>query len=377
MSIADDAARVQRFWAYREPDPQSIKPAHAALFFELVEMLGAQGLMFSGFDTEPLTDQSVQVERITRPPNSAPKPKLEEMISDIELRLERFAPHAIIISPSVPEIAIARLSRQYPALYYQSGLFWPMHWGTERRGVKIMLRKALRVLRLRRKLRYIRGVISTSENVARQFSVACASTIPNGFDIPQFADPYPVAPRLKARNLVFLSPVTEDNRVFDLVNIVQEMAVEIPEIQLVMAGMKGDAYERLEALVASIPEITLEPKPSHQRFRSLLSEADLCITSLGERSRFGSIDFQFAAALSGVPSLVSSNTPLSDYLRPGCQSYSVSDPDALRQAIRSLVLDDEAYQRLAAQVPTDSGVNFDRTKSFGSEIGRLLLEMVV
>ena len=333
--------------------------------------------MFSGFDTEPMTDQAVRVERISKQPNSAPKAKIVEMMSRIEARLAQFAPHAVIITQSMPELAIAPISRRYPTLYYQSSLLWPLQWGTERRGLKTRLRKLLRIFRMRRKLQYVRGVISTGEDVARQFSVAGPPNIPTGYDIPQFADPYPAAQKHKARRLVFLSPITEDNRAFDLVKIVQELSAEVPDVRLTMAGTNGDVIERLVELVADTPEITIEPKPSHDRMRALMRDADLCIASVGERSRYGVPDFLSAADLSGVPSVVSSNTPVLDDHKPGCLRYSVSDPAALRLAIRSLVLDDQAYQQLVAKVPTTSDVNFDRNKSFGSEIGRLLLEMAV
>ena len=44
LSLANDVARVQHYWAQGEGDPRSQKATYAGMFFELVEKLGAEGL---------------------------------------------------------------------------------------------------------------------------------------------------------------------------------------------------------------------------------------------------------------------------------------------------------------------------------------------
>jgi len=66
LSIADDVARVQKLWVNRETDYAAVRQSHSALFFELVEKLDAQGVLFSLADTAALEGQRVRVEKLTR-----------------------------------------------------------------------------------------------------------------------------------------------------------------------------------------------------------------------------------------------------------------------------------------------------------------------
>ena len=376
LSTADDAARVQRLWAENTPDPRSIRPAHATMFFELVEKLGAEGLMFSGHGTEPLVGQSVQIERITKAPGFAPRSELLAMIVDMEERLAQFDPHAVILAQSLPEWAWPRFSRRFPALMFHNSLLWPLPWDEGGNGLMAALKKGRGKSRAKRNFKHVRGVVSGGEKMLAQAQSVLPTGIPFGFDIPQMLEPFRYARRSSVRKLMCFGQVREDNGVFDLVCTVRELQADVPELQLQVVGFGPDT-EALNNEVKELPGISFEGLIGNVRFCELIGETDLCVACLGVGDWQEPLAELYAAGLSGVPSLISSNTPIFEFQRETCLSVPASDPAALRTAVRNLVLDDEAFQKLTARLPLSDEANFDRSRSFGSEIGRLLLEMVV
>lgn len=374
LSIADDAARVQQNWVAGREDPNAIKQAHAAQFFEAVEQLGAKGLMFSCFDTDPVEGHPVSVAQIGAFPNKNDKAAVRRKMVQIEQELARFDPHAVIMAQSLPVWVIPQIASKYRTVLFLGSLQWPLAWGAGRVSVKERLRIIVRRYRGKRYLRDIRGIVSGSKDGLVQVLSMAGRKLPTAWDIPQFFGPYPYRERVKARKLIYCGPIFASNAVFGLLDVFRKLNQEVPDMELVFAGYGADA-DSLARAADDLPNVRVEVPLEDRRFRTLLDQADLCIESFGPASHHGALDMLYAAGLSGIPALVSTAVPLQPFQESTCQRFEAGNKAAMESALDRLVKDDHAFRDLAAGLPYDRAPYYDEKHSFGSSLVRVLQEI--
>lgn len=375
LSIADDAARVQQNWAAGRQDPLAIKQAHAAMFFEAVEKLEAEGLMLSRFDTVPVAGHPVRIAQVGAFPDRADKPAMRRKLVEVEREIDRFDPHAIILAQSLPVWTVPQFARKYPALLFLGSLQWPLPWDSNP-SLKERLRLGLRKMRGRRELRHVRGIVSGSKAGLAQVQGLIARDLPSAWDMPQFTGDYLYRARTQARKLIYCGPLLASNDVFVLLNIVRKLGREVPGLELAFVGHGADAG-RLAKAAGDLPNVRVEPDASHALFRELMAQADLCIASFGRMSQHGALDMLYAAGLCGVPALVSSGLPIQPYQQSSVLTVEASDHAALETGLRRLVLDDQEFVKLTADLPPDRARHYDEKNSFGTGLVRVLQKMNV
>jgi glycosyltransferase involved in cell wall biosynthesis len=81
------------------------------------------------------------------------------------------------------------------------------------------------------------------------------------------------------------------------------------------------------------------------------------------------------AAAHGVPTLLSSVVPVSDLLGESCIVFEADDEPALHDALERLIVDDSAYQKLLPLVRARRDIFYDKSQSWGSQLGRVLLSL--
>ena len=165
LSLANDVARVQHFWAQGKGDPRSQKATYAGMFFELVDKLGAQGLLMSLFDTEPPKDQAVKIAKIERQPEVGGGKSIVDQVME---HVEEFQPHLVVISPSISAEIIPQIVQICPAVYYAHSLFWPDGRDAKGASIKGRLRELVRKRQNRRNLAGISGILAPSDIALQQ-----------------------------------------------------------------------------------------------------------------------------------------------------------------------------------------------------------------
>lgn len=374
LSIADDAARVQQNWVAGREDPDAIKQAHAAQFFEAAEHMGAEGLMFSCFDTEPVDGHPVSIAQIGAFPNKADKAAVRRKLVEVEGELARFDPHVVIMAQSLPVWVVPQIASKYRTVLFLGSLQWPLAWGAGRISIKERSQIIAHKLRGKRYLRDVRGIVSGSKAGLAQALSMAGRKLPSAWDIPQLFGAYPFRERMQARKLIVCGPIYASNAVFDVLEVFRGLNRDVPDMELVFAGYGADA-ERLAEAADDLPNVRVEVPVNDERFRDLIAQADLCIESFGRASHHGALDMLYAAGLSGVPALVSTAVPLQPFQEDTSHRFDAADTSAMKSALERLVKDDHAFRELAAGLPYDRTPYYDKKHSFGSGLVRVLQEI--
>jgi len=372
LSIADDVARVQKLWVNRETDYAAVRQSHSALFFELVEKLDAQGVLFSLADTAALEGQRVRVEKLTRYTTSGYYED-RKCLTDMIARLDRFKPHAVVISQSLPGWVFNEISRRYPALLYMASRFW-LDDESHARGIA-GLKHFVGVQRKRRSLHHCKGVIGGVEAVKPEAELLMGKGIPFEVEIPQFF-PLPAnRERPQARRILAFGPISRQSDIHDLVGAFPDLRNAYDDLELTIAGY-GPAADAMKEQTKASAGITFAGQLEYVEFVKELELADLCVIFEGG-ARLAPELRGLAAPLAGVPLLRHAQTPILDELRPKTLVYSGDAQDGLVNAVRRLVEDDALYQAALVGLPVADASFRDPSQSWGSAVLRLLLNMQV
>lgn len=370
LSLADDVARVQKLWVKGETDFAAIRQSHSALFFELVEKLDAEGVLFSLAETDPLCGQKVRVEKLTRYTTSGyyeDRKCLAEMIS----RLDLFRPHAVVISQSLPDWVFKEVSRRYPALFYMASRFWLDD--EDHAGGFAGLKHSIGVQRKRRSLHLCKGVVAGVEADKPEAELLMGKGVPFEVEMPQFF-PLPAnRKRTQARRILAFGPISGHSDIHDLVGAFPDLRKVYADLELTIAGY-GPAAVALQAKIKTSEGMTFAGQLEYKEFVRQLEWADLCVIFEGGARSAPELR-GLAAPLVGVPLLRHAQTPTLEELRPKTLVYAGGAQDGLVNAIMRLVKDDAAYQAALEGLPVSDASFRDPSQSWGSAVLRLLLNM--
>lgn len=372
LSLADDVARVQKLWVKGETDFAAIRQSHSALFFELVEKLDAEGVLFSLADTAALGGQRVRVEKLTRYTNGGYYED-RKCLTDMITRLDQFKPHAVVISQSLPDWVFKEISRRYPALFYMASRFWLD--AEEHAGGFAGLKHSIGVQRKRRSLHHCKGVVAGVEADRPEVELLMGKGMPFEVEIPQFF-PLPAnRERTQARRILAFGPISQQSDIHELVDAFPQLRNTYADAELIIAGF-GSAVDAMTEKSKTSVGVSFAGLLGYKAFVKELELADLCVIFEGG-ARFAPELRGMAAPLAGVPLLRHAQAPILEELRPKTLVYSGGPQDGLVKAVRRLIENDSAYQAALAGLPVSDASFRDPSQSWGSAVLRLLLKMQV
>jgi glycosyltransferase involved in cell wall biosynthesis len=372
LSLADDVARVQNLWVNGETDFAAIRQSHSALFFELVEKLDAEGVLFSLADTAALDGQRVRVEKLTRYTNRGYYED-QKCLTDMITRLDQFKPHAVVISQSLPDWVFKEISRRYPALFYMASRFW-LDDADHARGFA-GLKHSIGVHRKRRSLQHCKGVVAGVETDRSEVELLMGKGMPFEVEIPQFF-PLPAnRERSQARRILAFGPISQQSDIYELVDAFPGLRNTYADAELTIAGY-GPAAEAMKERIKASEGMTFAGQLGYKGFVRQLEWADLCVIFEGGARSAPELR-GLAAPLVGVPLLRHAQTPTLEELRPKTLVDAGGAQDGLVDAIMRLVKDDAAYQAALTGLPVSDASFRDPSQSWGSAVLRLLLNMKV
>lgn len=81
------------------------------------------------------------------------------------------------------------------------------------------------------------------------------------------------------------------------------------------------------------------------------------------------------AAAHGLPTLLSTVVPVADILGKGCVAFEADDVSALHKALENLLSDNRAYQDLLLNARAVCDRFYNRSQSWGSQLGQILMSL--
>ena len=371
LSLANDVARVQRFWAEGKGDPRSQKATYAGMFFELVEKLDAEGLLVSLFDTEPPSNQPVKIGRVDREVADNGGKSIVDQVAE---HVRDFRPHLVVISPSIPGEIVPKVADVCPTVYYAHSLLWPVDWGHRGAPLKARLRKFVRALRSRRNLTNISGILASSNIALEQALGVSKGALPMETARNQFIFPPKSLCPSTARRILFIGEFESKAGVDLLVSAFREVRAKFTDATLTMIGT-GPKNEELSRLGESLDGLSVQVGFDAESHQQALENSDLVVVSDFYSAMKALPTYLPEALISGIPALISSATPANMEELAHCETYQWDDPDDLVRQLKRLMLDDAAFQKLQSILPMDASPYFDRSQSWGSGIARLLAKI--
>jgi glycosyltransferase involved in cell wall biosynthesis len=367
LSLANDVARVQQFWVNGENDPRSQKATFAGMFFDVVKALDGAGLLFSTHPTEPPAGQAVTIANLAH--------RVGQDHHDIEFgpileRLAQFAPHMVMISPSLPPDIVPEIAVKYPTVYYAHSLFWPSDWDADRRSLKLRVKRFVRMRRARARLKNVKAVMAPSELSLGQFRAVVKRDVPSFICERQFYEEPQTASGRKPSNLLFVGGIDDHSGVADLVTAFSQAKQKLPELNLTLVG-DGPKRQHFEKLAEATDGLNFASGFDAIAQQRAVAEAGLLVIPSPAVNSQGGPDYLPEALVCGVPALVSSSVFVTEAEKPACFTYKSENLDDLCAQILKLNNDPVAYRSLRASLPFDSAPYFDRTKSWGSGIAWL------
>lgn len=368
LSLANDVARVQQYWAEGVQDPKSQKATYAGMFFELIEALDAEGQLFSIKETKPPRGQPVRIERL----DDANGDKAD-LVPQIIARIQGFRPHLLVVSPSVPIDIVANVARDFPTVFYAHSLFWPARWDGPDVGLKDRLKRWVRCRRYQNKLADVAGLIAASDVCLQQFRAITGGEVPEVSVTRQLLTAPEVKSKSSMRRLLFVGGMDRQSGVRDLVASFEKLQGHCPDLQLTLIG-DGPFRAEMEAKAENTEGMHFASGFDAQVQAAQVQLADLLVVPEPADALTGTPVFLPEALVCGVPALVSSTVPLSSAERVGCDIFKAGDFGEMENRLRHLYGDD-AYQDLCARVPVDDAPYRDATQSWGSGIARIFGEI--
>lgn len=368
VSIANDVARVQQYWANGQGDPRSQRATYAGMFFELVEKLGAEGLLFTTFDTQPPDGQAVQIDRLAYRRGKDPQAGL---VDELDAKIRAFQPHFLIVSPSVPAALIKRVSSVCPTIFYAHSLFWPAAWDLPDATIKQKLRRQVRILKNRRNFRGLKAVIASSDLGLKQFGAVSGSKIASKVVERQFYQTVEPVSSPSSRNLLYVGSFNPNSGAEMVIEGYQSLLKHVPDLKLTMIG-EGSNAEEFSGLAEKNAGLEVTRGFDAEAQRVAVQKSGLLIVPEPPENVAATTVYLAEALVCGVPALVSSSTPTTEIERPGCAVFKAGDLASFEAELGKLVQDPNEYQRLLKQVPINSAPYFDRKQSWGSAIADML-----
>lgn len=371
LSLANDVARVQQFWAQGLGDPRSQKATYAGMFFELVDKLGGQGLLVSQFDTEPPSDQAVKIAKIDRQLEKDGQKTVNDQVVE---QVTTFQPHLVVVSPSISAEIIPKLYKICPTVYYAHSLFWPLNWDHGVMSLKDRARKLVRGRRHRKNLSGISGLLASSDISLRQTQKMIGDGLPFAVTRNQYIQPPQILNPKSAQNMLYVGEFSDTARVDLIIEAYKMVAAETAGIKLTMIGT-GPKNDELSALGAKIDGLEVHVGFDAHKIQAELQAAGLVIVADDFSAKKALPTYLPEALIQGVPALISSNVPANPEEQAHCETFQSGDLADLVRRLKLLVTDDQAYQALCAKLPMDAAPYYDRSQSWGSGIARLFAKI--
>lgn len=383
-----DVIGTWRHWSRGAFDPRVPVLPYSAMFFSLVEALGAEALVLSevggpeasGPDTSghaPGTASANGPIRFAHTPRDRSGRRFGFLAREtgfsrrVARQLRDFAPHVVLIGTDAPLPLFAMLPRQARVVLTAHNTFWPM--GRRDRSPKARLRQAATAFSLRR----VASAICTSEECRRQVGRLRGSDRSLFVETPQVERRFlgPVPPRTTARRLLFAGRLEPEKGIFDLLEAFKALAPRFPDATLAFAGA-GSAGAALAGRIAAsgcADRVRCLGLLAGAEMHAALDAADLLVCPTRTAFSEGLALVVVEAAVHGVPSLLSSVVPAKDLMAGACAEFPADDTVALQAGLEALLGDPARYRRLAEAARARREIFADRSQSWGSGLYRALI----
>lgn len=372
-----DVLGTYHYWREKVQDPRVPVVSYSWMFYELMYRVGAQVEVISPAvktsspgETEPWI-RFVHVDRAAAQGALGYYRSERAYTDEICRQLDRFEPHVVLTSTDLASGNWQRLRRKCGKLILTAhNSFWPM--GRKPTGLKEQIKQAL----LRYNCRAIDGAVCTSAECMRQIHEVTDGRVNGLVQVPQLLRDYPLEERKSLRNLLFLGRIEENKGIFMLLDAFLALKPRFPDLTLTFAGA-GGGQSALEGRVAraGYPDVRLTGKLDAAGVHQQIAMSDLVVCPTTTRFNEGLAMVGVEAAAHGVPTLLSSVVPVSDLLGESCIVFEADDEPALHDALERLIVDDSAYQKLLPLVRARRDIFYDKSQSWGSQLGRVLLSL--
>jgi len=365
LSLANDVARVQRYWAAGQHDPSSLRVTYAGMFYDLVEALGGQGMMFSTQSTDTVAGLNTEVVRVSAD-------GAETQVSILEA-LARFQPHLVVASPSTPEALIPKVAALYDTIYYAHSLLWPVSWEGAS-SLQTKARKLRRISAHRARLKGVKGVVGASDTTLAQALRVIDKPVPSTQILRQIIEVPKDRQDRNPRDLLFLGVFAPHTGVVDLVTAYRELRAKGHDLTLTLAG-EGPLRDLAQTWSTGDDGLTLHLGFDADKQRQLLQSAGVLVVPDVAGTLKGLADPLPEALTAGLPALVSSSLSLSETESAGCIRFDASDVESLKAAILKAQQPD-TYAQMRAELPMDPEGYQNPARSWASGILQVWAEIL-
>ena len=368
-----DVLGTFRYWQQGRHDPRLPIVTYSAMFYELVRHLDAQaqivtsacpdfdsgsGLWFSAVQRKPWTSTADYIR------------SQKAIVRDTAARIAEFDPHIVVVSTDFPPAGWPRLARGRRLIVSAHNSFWPMG---ERPST---LKGKIRQFRLSSHARSIDGAVCVSAECSRQIETLTRGRVHGPVAVPQIVNSYGNRSRAGVRNLLFLGRIEASKGVFMLLDAFLSLKDRHEQLHLSYAGSGSkDAELRTRVAAAGTRDVHILGQLDSQTVHRQIDEADLivCPTTRGFNEGLATVGLE--AAAHGVPTLLSSVVPAQDMLGAGCMVFEADNMKALEHSLERLVSEDAVYKNLVKGLETIQAKLHDRSQSWGTQLGRVLLSL--
>lgn len=368
-----DVAGTYRYWREGKQDPRVPTIAYSAMFYELIERLDAQAQVITSACPDLDDGSSIRFTAVERKPWTNRKDYLlseKALVRDVAAHVARFDPHVVVASTDFPSSGWNRIADSRRLVVTAHNTFWPM--GQKPSG---LIGKA-KLRRLSSQARRIDAAVCISPECSRQIEDLTAGRVRGPVAIPQIVNRYATTPHDRARKLLFLGRIEAHKGVFMLLDAFLSLKTDHEEIELVFAG-DGSEGEQLRARITASGEqdVRFLGRLNSEEVHHQIEQADLivCPTTSGFNEGLATVGLE--AAAHGVPTLMSSVVPAHEVLGAGCAVFKADDTEALKQSLDRLISDKAAYAALVERLEPVRDALYDRSRSWGTQLGRVLLSL--
>lgn len=245
-----DVVGTFNHWTAGRHDPRVPKIAYSAEFYSLVQALGARATILHLHPGRPLVaDPRFEFLEVARPSQGARgiRYHLGELryAARLARRLRAARPHAVVIASDAPFLTAVLLPRRLRVILSMHNTLWPM--GRKPARLVARLRLALR----RVLLKGFDAAVCTSTECARQLALLGRPLDQLFVEMPQYLRQWLDRPAgihtgdRSARRLLFIGRIEHSKGLFDLIDAVDTLAHDHPDVRLRIAGT-GSAVMALE-----------------------------------------------------------------------------------------------------------------------------------
>lgn len=369
-----DVVGTHAHWQAGRHDPRVPVITYSAMFYELMQRLGAEVQVLTPSAPSPRIDKgSIRFERVApRPYRGKIRYQIDQMVrvAEAEALIAPFDPHVVLVSTDFPYRGWPKLGRGRRLILAAHNTFWPMGQPPGR-GMELIKRRLLE-----RAARALDGAICTSHECARQIADITGGRVTGGVQHPQMTMEHASHPRHQARRLFYLGRIERSKGIFMLLDAFLEICAGTEGLSLSFAG-DGSASRELARRIeeAGNPAIRFLGRLDAAGVHGELAHTDLMICPTTSAFPEGLAMVCLEAAAHGAPTLASSVVPAIDLLGGACRVFAVDDARDLRRQLQTIVADASVFTAMAeATGGVQEGLQ-DRSRSWGSELGRVLLSL--